>query len=154
MLLNEHKSKLLFETAKIPVPQGMAVFPGEEDDFAPGFPLPWFLKAQVLSGGRGKAGGILRLDDLADFPDKARKLFGREIKGESAPFIRVEPGEDIAREFYLSLAVSRERRCILLTCGRQGGVEIEKQGADNLLVQEVVLPGGPAPHQVLSLIHI
>jgi succinyl-CoA synthetase alpha subunit len=148
MLLNEHKSKLLFETAKIPVPQGMAVFPGEEDDFAPGFPLPWFLKAQVLSGGRGKAGGILRLDDLADFPDKARKLFGREIKGESAPFIRVEPGEDIAREFYLSLAVSRERRCILLTCGRQGGVEIEKQGADNLLVQEVVLPGGPAPHQV------
>jgi succinyl-CoA synthetase alpha subunit len=148
MLLNEHKSKLLFETAKIPVPQGMAVFPGEENDFAPGFPLPWFLKAQVLSGGRGKAGGILRLDDPADFPDKARKLFGREIKGESVPLIRVEPGEGIAREFYLSLAVSRERRCILLTCGRQGGVEIEKLGADNLLVQEVALPGGPAPHQV------
>ena len=148
MLLNEHKSKLLFETATIPVPQGAAVFPGEEDEFAPGFSLPWFLKAQVLSGGRGKAGGILRIDDPADFPGKARKLFAREIKGESVPFIRVEPGEGIAREFYLSLTVSRKQRCILLSCGRQGGVEIEKQGADNLLVQKIYLPDGPAPHQV------
>jgi succinyl-CoA synthetase alpha subunit len=148
MLLDEHNSKLLFETAAIPVPRGAAVFPGQEDDFAPGYPLPWFLKAQVLSGGRGKAGGILRIDDPAEFPAKARKLFGREIKGEAVPFIRVEPGEDIAREFYLSLTVSREQRCILLTCGRQGGVEIEKLGADNLLVQKIRLPGGPAPHQV------
>jgi succinyl-CoA synthetase alpha subunit len=148
MLLDEHNSKLLFETAAIPVPRGAAVFPGQEDDFAPGYPLPWFLKAQVLSGGRGKAGGILRIDDPAEFPARARKLFGREIKGEAVPFIRVEPGEDIAHEFYLSLSVSREQRCILLTCGRQGGVEIEKLGADNLLVQKIRLPGGPAPHQV------
>jgi succinyl-CoA synthetase alpha subunit len=148
MLLNEHNSKLLFETATIPVPKGAAVFPGEEDGFAPDFPLPWFLKAQVLSGGRGKAGGILRIDAPADFPAKARKLFAREIKGESIPFIRVEPGEDIAHEFYLSLTVSREQRCILLTTGRQGGMEIERLGADNLLIQKIRLPGGPAPHQV------
>jgi succinyl-CoA synthetase alpha subunit len=148
MLLDEHNSKLLFDTATIPVPQGAAVFPGEEDDFAPGYPPPWFLKAQVLSGGRGKAGGILRIDDPAEFPAKARKLFAREIKGESIPFIRVEPGEDIAREFYLSLTVSREQRCILLTTGRQGGMEVEKQGAENLLVQKIRLPGGPAPHQI------
>jgi succinyl-CoA synthetase alpha subunit len=148
MLLNEHNSKLLFATASIPVPQGAAVFPGEEDTFAPGFPLPWFLKAQVLSGGRGKAGGILRIDDPAEFPAKARNLFAREIKGESVPFIRVEPGEDIAHEFYLSLSVSRQQRCILLSCGRQGGVEVEKQGEDNLLVQKIRLPEGPAPHQV------
>ena len=64
------------------------------------------------------------------------------------PFIRVEPGANIAHEFYLSLTVSRERRCILLTVGREGGVEIENLGADNLLVQEVPLPGGLAPHQI------
>jgi len=148
MLLNEHKSKLLFETATIPVPQGAAVFPGEEDDFAPDFPLPWFLKAQVLSGGRGKGGGILRIDDPAEFPAKARKLFTRRIKGEPVPFIRVEPSENIAREVYLSLTVSRTQRCILLTSGRQGGMEIERQGTDNLLIQKIYLPGGPAPHQV------
>ncbi|WP_207263607.1 succinate--CoA ligase subunit alpha [Desulfovibrio sp. Huiquan2017] len=148
MLLDEHNSKLLFDKAHLPVPRGSAVFPGEEDDFAPDFPLPWFLKAQVLSGGRGKAGGILRLDNPADFPAKARKLFGREIKGEAVPFIRVEPGEEIAHEFYLSLTVSREQRCILLTAGRRGGVNIEKLGADNLLVQRITLPGGLEPHQI------
>lgn len=148
MLLNEHKSKLLFEKAHIPVPQGAAVFPGEEDGFSSDFPLPWFLKAQVLSGGRGKAGGILRIDDPAEFPDKARKLFNRSIKGETVPFIRVEPGEAIEQEFYLSLTVSREHRCILLTTGRQGGVEIEKLGSDNLLVQRITLPGGLVPHQI------
>ncbi|WP_319584755.1 succinate--CoA ligase subunit alpha [uncultured Pseudodesulfovibrio sp.] len=148
MLLNEHKSKLLFNKATIPVPLGAAVFPGEEDDFSPDFPLPWFLKAQVLSGGRGKAGGILRIDNPADFAAKARKLFTREINGESVPFIRVEPGEDIAHEFYLSLSVSRQQRCILLTCGRQGGVEIENKSADNLLIQKIRLPEGLVPHQI------
>ena len=51
----------------------------------------------------------------------------------------------IDREFYLSLTVSRERKCILLTVGREGGVEIETHGKDNLFIQEITLPGGLAP---------
>ncbi|BCS87103.1 succinate--CoA ligase subunit alpha [Pseudodesulfovibrio sediminis] len=148
MLLNEHKSKTLFDKAGIPVPEGYAVFPGEETAFKPDFPLPWFLKSQVLTGGRGKAGGILRIDDVADFSKTARQLFELKIKGHTVPFIRVEPGAEIVREFYVSLTVSRERRCILLTIGREGGVEIENLGADNLLVQEIKLPGGLAPNQI------
>ncbi|BDQ32620.1 succinate--CoA ligase subunit alpha [Pseudodesulfovibrio portus] len=148
MLLNEHKSKQLFDKAGVPVPEGVAVFPGEEDSFKTDLPLPWFLKSQVLTGGRGKAGGILRIDDTNDFPQTARALFDLEIRGQRVPFIRVEPGAAIAREFYLSLTVSRERRCILLSVGREGGVEIENLGADNLLVQEIRLPGGLAPNQI------
>nr|WP_321257199.1 succinate--CoA ligase subunit alpha [uncultured Pseudodesulfovibrio sp.] len=148
MLLNEHKSKILFKKAGVPTPEGIAVHPGEEGNFNPNFPLPWFLKSQVLTGGRGKVGGILRIDTAADFPATARTLFALSIKGHSVPFIRVEPGADIAREFYISLTVSRERKCILLTVGREGGVEIENLGADNLLVQEIKLPGGLAPHQI------
>jgi len=148
MLLNEHKSKVLFEKAGVPVPQGVSVFPGQEADFNPDFPLPWFLKSQVLTGGRGKAGGILRVDDKADFISTAQQLFELEIKGHEVPFIRVEPAADIKREFYLSLTVSRERKCILLTVGREGGVEIENLGEDNLLVQEIKLPGGLAPNQI------
>jgi len=101
-----------------------------------------------LTGGRGKAGGILRIDDAADFAETARSLFALEIKGHTVPFIRVEPGSNIDREFYLSLTVSRERKSILLTVGREGGVEIENLGADNLLVQEIKLPGGLAPNQI------
>lgn len=148
MLLNEHKSKILFKKAGVPTPEGIAVLPGEEDNFKPDFPLPWFLKSQVLTGGRGKAGGILRIDSAEDFPATARTLFALNIKGHSVPFIRVEPGAEIAREFYISLTVSREHKCILLTVGREGGVEIENLGADNLLVQKIKLPGGLAPHQI------
>ncbi|MDD3313480.1 succinate--CoA ligase subunit alpha [Pseudodesulfovibrio sp.] len=148
MLLNEHQSKTLFEQSGIPVPQGVAVFPGEEAEIRPPFPLPWFLKAQALTGGRGKAGGILRVERADDFTPTVRALFGIDIKGHAVPLIRVEPAVDIRREFYLSLTVSRPRRCLLLTVGRQGGVDIESQGEENLLVQEIRLPGGLEPHQV------
>ena len=148
MLLNEHKSKTLFEKAHIPAPQGVALFPGDENDFTPPFPPPWFLKSQVLTGGRGKAGGILRVDSQDQFAQTAKRLFALNIKGHSVPFVRVEPQADIRREFYLSLTISRKRRCILLTVGREGGVEIENLGKDNLLVQEVRLPAGIAAHQI------
>ncbi|WP_018125263.1 succinate--CoA ligase subunit alpha [Desulfovibrio oxyclinae] len=148
MLLNEHQSKLLFEEAGIPVPQGIAITPAEVEQKRPRFPTPWFLKAQVLAGGRGKAGGILRVDDEKDFTETAGRIFDLSIKGDHVPLIRVEPAAEIDREFYLSFAVSRERRCLLLTVGRQGGVEIEQLGDDNLLVQEIQLPGGPRPNQM------
>jgi len=148
MLLNEHNSKRLFEKANIPTPNGIAVFPGQENDFQPDFKLPWFLKAQVLTGGRGKAGGILRVDNENDFSATARKIFNLDLKGHTVPFIRVEPAADIKREFYLSLTVSRERQCILLTIGREGGVEIENLGKENLLVQEIKLPAGLSPNQI------
>ena len=148
MLLNEHKSKILFEKAHIPTPQGLALFPGEEDDFAPPFPPPWFLKSQVLTGGRGKAGGILRVDSPEQLVPTAQKLFALDIKGHCVPFIRVEPQASIQKEFYLSLTISRERECILLTVGREGGVEIENLGKDNLLVQEIRPPAGIGAHQI------
>lgn len=148
MLLNEHKSKLLFKEANVPVPEGIAIFPETLNETKPEFPLPWFLKSQVLTGGRGKAGGILRVDDAQDYAPTAEKLFNLEIKGHKVPFLRVEPAADIQREFYISLTVSRERRRILLTVGREGGVEIENLGTDNLLVQEIGLPAGLQSNQV------
>ncbi|MBI9078285.1 MAG: succinate--CoA ligase subunit alpha [Pseudodesulfovibrio sp.] len=148
MLINEHKSKILFEQAGIPTPEGIAVFPGEENSINPDFPLPWFLKAQVLTGGRGKAGGILRVDNKNDFATTARTIFNLDITGHTVPFIRVEPAADILREFYLSLTISRKRKCILLSVGREGGVEIENLKADNLLIQEIKLPSGLAPNQI------
>ncbi len=148
MLLNEHKSKTLFTQANIPVPEGLALFPGEETAFTPPFPPPWYLKSQVLTGGRGKAGGILRVDDRKQLAATAKTLFALHIKSQSVPFIRIEPSVDIQQEFYLSLTVSREQKCILLTVGREGGVEIENLGEDNLLIQEIRLPAGLAPNQI------
>ncbi|MUM78457.1 succinate--CoA ligase subunit alpha [Pseudodesulfovibrio sp. F-1] len=148
MLLNEHMSKALFAKAGIPVPHGQPVFPGSEDDFNPPFALPWILKAQVPIGGRGKVGGILRVKSSDAFAPTARKLFGLDIRGHRVPFVRVEPVAAIQREMYLSLTVSRSRGCILLTVGREGGVDIESGGQGNLLVQEIRLPAGISAHQM------
>lgn len=148
MHLNEHDSKRLFEQAGLPVPDGLAVTTDDIDGFAPPFSTPWFVKAQVLTGGRGKAGGIRRVDAPEDFAATAADILAMDIKGHSVPLVRVEPGTNIDREFYLSLTVSRERRRIVLTLGREGGVEIENLGAENLLVQDIEFPAGLQSHHI------
>lgn len=148
MLLNEHKSKTLFDEAGIPVPCGKVVFPDEQDDFGSPFPLPWFAKVQVLTGGRGKVGGIRRIESAEEFPAAAQELFDLRIKGHSVPFVRVEPAVNIQREFYLSMTVSRPSRTILFTLGRSGGMDIESMGERNLLVQKISVTAGLQPHHV------
>lgn len=148
MLLNEHKSKLLFQESGVPVPEGETFDINDINSKKPGFPLPWFLKAQALTGGRGKAGGIKRVDKEEDFTATAKSILTMPIKGHSIPLLRVEPAAEIEREFYLSLTVSRADRCLLLTVGREGGVEIENLGSDNLLCQKIYLPDGLQGHQV------
>jgi len=148
MLLNEHNSKRLFHASGVPVPEGEAVFPENIEQFAPSFAPPWFLKAQVLTGGRGKAGGIQRVDQAEMFCSTAQSLLAMHIKGQAVPFLRVEPGVQISREFYLSFTVARARGALVLSAGRQGGVEIESLGEENLLVQDIPLPGGLADRHI------
>lgn len=148
MLLDEHHSKLLFEGHGLPVPPGILVLPGEVAHLTAPFPGPWYLKSQVLAGGRGKAGGVRRVDKAADLPAVAAELLGTELKGRKPPFLRLEPAADIAKEFYLSLAVSRPAGGLVLTAASQGGMEVESLGPEHLLLQPVALPEGPAPHQI------
>jgi succinyl-CoA synthetase alpha subunit len=149
MRLCEHQSKLIFARAGIPVPPGILVAPGQAAE--PPFPGPWYLKSQVTAGGRGKAGGIVRVGDRAGLDAAAARLFELPIAGKRPPFLRLEPAADINRELYLSLAVSRTRRALVLTAGRSGGVDVERDaGEGGMLVQDVPLPGGPAAFQVRS----
>ncbi|SDL17527.1 succinyl-CoA synthetase alpha subunit [Maridesulfovibrio ferrireducens] len=149
MLLNEHLSKtLLKEAARIPVPTGVKITLKDLPALEPYFPLPWILKAQVPVGGRGKAGGIQKVDSREEYEKTARQILSMEIKGNKVPFIRAEPAVDIRQEFYLSLTLSRQRRKVIMTVGREGGVEIETMGPENLLVQEISLPGGLQPNQI------
>ncbi len=149
MLLNEHLSKILLkEAAGLPVPTGVKITEKDLPGLEPYFPLPWILKAQIPVGGRGKAGGIQKVDSREEYEKVARQILGMEIKGNKVPFIRAEPAVDIRKEFYLSLTLSRQRRKVIMTIGREGGVEIENMGADNLLIQEISLPGGLQPNQI------
>ena len=84
------------------------------------------IKAQVHSGGRGKAGGI----KLARSPEEARAaaeaILGLDIQGHIVQKVLVVPGVDIAREFYLGVILDRPNRRILLMASAEGGIDIEE----------------------------
>ncbi|TVM18285.1 succinate--CoA ligase subunit alpha [Oceanidesulfovibrio indonesiensis] len=129
MLCNEHISKKLFQEAGIAVPTGKLLFPEDASSYKPLGTGPWYVKAQVLIGGRGKAGGVVRVDDPDKLTEVCEKLFSLEINGESVPLLRVEPATRFDRELYLSFMVSRDRERIAFTVARGGGMDVEKQAA-------------------------
>ena len=138
MLLTEHAGKELLAEAAIAAPPGVALEPDDAGTATPPFPGPYFLKAQILGGGRGKAGGVLPVADAAALPEAARSLFSRTFGGVRPPFLRLEAAVPHERAFYLSLGVSRQRKGFCLTIGRQGGVDVETlAGTEELLVIDV-----------------
>ncbi len=159
MQLNEHDGKTLFEESGVPTPKGLLLSPedlseGRRLDLTSrltGIPTPWMLKAQVLSGGRGKQGGIVSLDALEELPAAAEALFQMAVSGRKVPLLRVEQRAAIAREFYLSLTLHREWGCPVLTIGRRGGVDVEAIGAedpDNLYIQKLNSLAGLGDHHI------
>lgn len=152
MLLNEHQSKRLFQEAGLHVPLGELLRPEDVDGYKPGGRGPWFCKAQVLAGGRGKAGGILRADTPAEVLERCRSLFGMRMGGQQVPLVRVEQGMQAVAEFYLSFAVSRSRRSLVLTVGA-GGMDVEElarsgQPEQAPLVQELAAEGPLREYQL------
>lgn len=133
MKLNEHMSKKLLGGFGIPVPEGEMLGPEAVGDFSSQFEFPWVVKAMVLTGGRGKAGGVRVVHSREEFEAAAREILGMHIKEERVPFVRVEPACHIQREMYLSLTLDRQRKSLVLTAGRAGGVDIESSGRENIL---------------------
>jgi succinyl-CoA synthetase beta subunit len=83
------------------------------------------VKAQVQTGGRGKAGGVKLARSPQETVDRAREILGMDIKGHTVRRVMVAEGADIAEEYYFSLLVDRGERCYLALCSKEGGVEIE-----------------------------
>jgi succinyl-CoA synthetase alpha subunit len=149
MKLNEHNSKQLFHEAGVLVPQGLLV--GPTDDPAPSFALPWVLKSQVLSGGRGKAGGIRMADTAEQARSELEKIFSLTIKGEKVRLVRIEPKATYTRELYLSIALDRQSRSFCVTAGRFGGVDIESCDPQTLLVEHAAPDAGLSPFQIRNI---
>lgn len=138
MHLTEHAGKALLDAAGIEVPPAIVLEPGDSDARTPPFAGPYYLKAQVLAGGRGKAGGVVRLDDADAIGPAAGQLFSMILGGAAPPFLRLEPAVAHDRALYLSLGVSREHKSLCLTVAGQGGVDVEGlAGGDALLVLPV-----------------
>jgi succinyl-CoA synthetase beta subunit len=129
--LFEYQAKELFAEYGVPVQAGQVARTADEareiaaEFAANGRPLV-VVKAQVKTGGRGKAGGI----KLANGPDeahaKASQILGMDIKGHTVHTVLIAQAVDIAAEYYLSFLLDRANRTFLSICSVQGGMEIEE----------------------------
>ncbi len=127
MDLYEYQGKELFKRFGIPVSEGrLATSPEEARKAAEELGGQTVVKAQVLTGGRGKAGGI----KLADGPDEAaahaEAILGMDINGHVVRKVWIEAASDIEREYYLSLTFDRGEKKALFMFTKEGGVDIEE----------------------------
>src|SRR5215470_14556353 len=132
MDLYEYQGKQLFRQFGIPVSEGrLATTPGEARAAAEELGGQTVVKAQVLTGGRGKAGGVKLADDPADAEAKARDILGLDINGHVVEKLWIESASDIAKEYYLSVTFDRGAKKPLFMFTTQGGVEIEQVAEEN-----------------------
>jgi len=127
MRLYEFEGKGLFSKYGIPIPDGKIAGSGSEAAaIAKEFGRPVVLKAQVLTGGRGKAGGIKIVDNPEQVGAVADELFAMKIKGFPVTRVLVEPRLDIAREMYLGVTIDRINYRFVVIASGEGGVDIEE----------------------------
>jgi succinyl-CoA synthetase beta subunit len=153
MNLHEFQAKQLFSRYGIVTPQGQAVSNGSQARQAAEQlgGERWVVKAQVHTGGRGKAGGVKVVDTLDGVADAAYDMLGQRLvtqqtTAEGLPIhqVLVEQPSDIERELYLAVLVDRHTQCLVFMVSAQGGMDIEavaEQSPDailNLFVDPVV----------------
>src|SRR5437764_7733544 len=132
MDLYEYQGKELFRRFGIPVSEGrLATAPDEARAAAEALGGPVVVKAQVLTGGRGKAGGIKLANDPADAEAKARDILGLDINGHVVRKLWIEQASEIAKEYYLSITFDRGAKQPLYMLTKEGGVEIEQVAEEN-----------------------
>jgi succinyl-CoA synthetase beta subunit len=130
--LYEYQGKELFRRFGIPVSDGRLVTsPQEARSAADELGAPVVVKAQVLTGGRGKAGGVKLADGAADAEQKAREILGLDIRGHVVRKLWIEKASEIAKEYYLSVTFDRGAKKPLFILTTEGGVEIEQVAEEN-----------------------
>jgi len=127
MKLHEYQSKDIFNTFQIPIPRGrLASTPEEAKLIAEELGGPVVLKAQVLTGGRGKAGGIRLVRSAEEAEEVASKILGRNIKGIPILRLLVEEAVNIQQEIYFGMTVDRDNGQTLMIASAEGGIDIEE----------------------------
>jgi succinyl-CoA synthetase beta subunit len=155
MNLHEYQARNLLRKAGIPMPPGdVATTPKEAKAVAERLGGRVVVKAQVHSGGRGKAGGV----KLADTPEQAEKvagqILGMQIKGLTVHTVLVAPAAEIASEAYVGVIVDRASQSPVFMVSPAGGIDIEEVAAktpEKIFRARVDARYGLLPHQALGL---
>ncbi len=132
MDLFEYQGKLFFKEFGIPVSDGRAVTTVDDAVAAAeelGYPV--VVKAQVHTGGRGKAGGVKLASNVDEVREHASNILGLDIKGHVVGVLWIEKASDIAEEYYASFTLDRAAKAHLGMLSAEGGVEIEQVADEN-----------------------
>lgn len=132
MKLNEYQSKQIFARFGIPIPKGeLAAHPTKVREIAERAAHRVVIKAQVLAGGRGKAGGVKVATDPAEAERHATDILGMHIKGIPVRHVLVDEAITAKSEVYLGVVVDRAKGTPTLMASSAGGVEIEQVAKDS-----------------------
>ncbi|MGD0022093.1 MAG: ADP-forming succinate--CoA ligase subunit beta [Smithellaceae bacterium] len=134
MNIHEYQAKEILKSYDIPVPAGRMVKTiRQTQKFLEEFGRPCVLKAQIYAGGRGKAGGIRKVQDSRQAGEVAEDIFKEKLvtiqtgsKGLAVKYILVEEKVEIEKEFYLSITLDRRTSRYCLIASAQGGMDIEE----------------------------
>jgi len=131
MKLLEYKAKEVLKKYGVPVPEGTVVSSPDQVKALPG---PVMVKAQVLTGGRGKAGGIKPADTVEEARKAAAAILGMNIRGYTTREVLLERRLEVAKELYLSITIDRSGRCLMFMASASGGMDIESVSEDRILM--------------------
>jgi succinyl-CoA synthetase beta subunit len=155
MDIHEYQAKELFRQAGIPVPPGdVATTPEEAGAIAGRLGGTVVIKAQVHSGGRGKAGGVKLASSAEEAREHASRILGMEIKGLTVGKVLVTPAEDIASEAYVGVLMDRRTQAPVFMVSPEGGVDIEEVAVTNPdAIRKVSIDPryGLLPHQAYAM---
>ena len=130
MDLFEYQAKELFAKHNVPTTPGRVTSsPDEARRIAEEIGKPVMVKAQVKTGGRGKAGGVKYAATPDDAFTHAKNILGLDIRGHIVKKLLVSEASDIAEEYYVSFLLDRANRTYLAMCSVEGGMEIEEVAA-------------------------
>lgn len=128
MKIHEYQAKTILSSYGIPVDDYILCNRVEEvpEAYRKLGPEKAVIKAQVLTGGRGKAGGVKIVNNAGEALQEAKRIFGMNIKGFMVEKVIVSKAVAIAKEYYVSFTIDRNTRSVLLMMSASGGMEIEE----------------------------
>ncbi len=155
MKIHEVDARGIFSRFGLPVPPSRLVTDaGEAGKAAVELGCPVVIKAQVLVGGRGKAGGVKLASNEKEAAEKAGAILGMEIKGLKVEKLLVAAAVDIAEEFYVGIVYDRVSRKPLMMISPAGGIDIEEVARttpEKILKVRIDPVTGPMPFQIRKM---
>ena len=128
----ENIAKQIFSQEGIPILEGhVAYSPEEAMTISSEMGVPVVVKAQVLTGGRGKAGGVKFANNPGEALKVADEILGMDIKGEKVKHLLIEKKAEILNEFFVTVSIDRGARKPVILASMEGGVEIENLAKTN-----------------------